>query len=339
MTFVVAAASWLIAQEYGRVAEPHPRQDEMLSAAQKAEEAFAVVDSAKRASGLGFPKDSPLPWAALLGEDYTPITSTLGSRAAKDVSTNPAWASVLVRMLSVCGVAEGDTVAVLVSASFPALGLSTLAAIHELGAVPLIVASLGASSYGANVRGGTWLDWERWVRGAGVLDVRSVLVTPGGEQDAAIGLPPEGSVWLYEAAQRNRADLKDYASLDDAIAARMTMLDQHRIRAVVNIGGGHASLGACRHAASLPVGLWETAPECRCTDRGALTHTAQRDIPVIHLLQLRQLAALYGLDLEPGSRYTNKANITMTVRVSETWVFAALSAILICVVMPKRRPA
>jgi poly-gamma-glutamate system protein len=337
VTFAVAVASWLAVQEYGQSKVPHKLQDEMLAAARLTEEAFAVVDSVKRAGGLAFPGDSQLPWSALLGEDYTPMTTTLGSRAAKEVSTNPAWAVVMVRLLSNAGVVEGDTVAVLVSASFPALAMATLAALHELGAIPLIVSSLGASSYGANVRGATWLDWESWIRHAGVMDARSVLVTPGGEQDAAIGLPEEGRVWLHESALRNGAEMMGHASLTEAIAARMGLITSHRLKTIVNIGGGQASLGGCPHAASLPVGLWKDPTGCSCPNRGVLTRSAQLGLRVIHLLQVRQLAAMYGLDFEPGSRYTNTDSITTVLQIRPMWILAALSAIIVSMVFPEKR--
>jgi poly-gamma-glutamate system protein len=337
VTFLVAVGAWLAVQEYGQSRVPHKLQDEMLAAERLTEEAFAVVDSMKKAGGHALPNDSQLPWRALLGEDYTPMTTTLGSRAAKEVSTNPAWASVMVRLLSDAGVAEGDEVAVLVSASFPALAVATLAALHELGAAPLIVSSLGASSYGANLRGGTWLDWESWIRDAGVMDVRSVLVTPGGEQDAAIGLQEEGRAWLRDAARRNGADLMRYASLTEAIEARMKLLASLRIRAIVNIGGGHASLGGCSHATSLPVGLWKDTPGCRCPDRGVLTRCAQAGVQVIHLLQVRRLAAMYGLDFDPGSRYTNAGSITTVSRVSPMWILAGICAIMVSIVIQRKR--
>jgi poly-gamma-glutamate system protein len=334
---ILAVVAWMAAQEYGQSSEPHPLRDIMLASELRAERAFAAVDSVKRTGGLAFPDDSALKWIALLGEDYTYMTTTLGSRAAKEVSTNPAWASLLVRMLFEAGVGRGDSVAVLVSASFPALALSTLAALHEMGATPLVLSSMGASSYGANVRGATWPDWERWVRDAGVLEVHSDLVTAGGEEDAALGLPDEGRRWLEESAMRNGLSLMRYDSLAGAISARMALLTSRQPDAIVNIGGGHAARGACKHASSLPVGLWEKANECRCSDRGVLTRCAERGLPVIHLLQIRNLAARYGLDLEPGGRYMNSANITSVVRVQDKWVLTALSAITLSLVCWARR--
>ena len=337
VTFVVAVAAWILVQVYGQAREPHPLEDRMLAAALQTERAFAVVDSVKREGGYAFPGDLPLRWSALLGEDYTPVTTTLGTLAAKEVSTNPAWASVLVGLLARAGVVQGDTVVVLLSASFPALAVATVAAVNELGAAPLIVSSLGASSYGANVRGATWLDWEAWLRDAGVMDIRSVMVTAGGEQDDATGMPDEGMEWLEEAALRNGVRIKRFSSLSEAIEARMGIVNAARPGAIVNVGGGQASLGSCPHAPSLPVGLWERSPVCRCPDRGVLARCAGQGLPVIHLLQVRKLAARYGLDFEPGSRYFNAGDVTTVLKVETIWVVAALSAVLLCIVAPERK--
>jgi poly-gamma-glutamate system protein len=337
VTLVLAVAGWTAVQELGLSQVPHPLRGEMRAAELRTERAFALVDSAKRANGRGFPADSRLPWPGLLGEDYTPLTTTLGSREAKEVSTNPAWASVFIRLLYGAGVDKGDTVGVLISASFPALAVAALAALHEMGATPQLVSSLGASSFGANVRGGTWLDWERWLRESGVLSVRSAMVTAGGENDAAIGLPPEGSAWLDEAAMRNGVRVERHESFEDAVSARMSLLMRSHPKAIINIGGGQASVGACRHSASLPVGLWRSPPGCRCPDRGVLARCYERGVPVIHLLRIRELAAKYGLDSDPGALYSDVSGITTITRVSRSWIIAALSVIIGLVAVSGKR--
>ncbi len=336
LTFALAVAGWLAVQAFGLSRMPHPRRDAMREATDRAERAFAVVDSVKRAEGLAFPADSPVPWRALLGEDYTPLTTTLGAREAKEVSTNPAWAALLVRLLDEAGVAAGDTVALLVSGSFPALALATAAAVEALGAESLVMSSLGASSYGANVRGATWLDIESWVSRPGVLDLRSTLVTAGGENDIGGGLPIEGVAELAETARRHGRTLPPYPDLAAAIAARGERLARARPAAVVNIGGGQAALGRCPHAAILPVGPWPGSAGCDCPERGALTRIAARGAPLIHLLEVRRLAARYGLDFEPGGRYRDHDTITTAVRPRPAVVLAALALIMAALARPGR---
>jgi poly-gamma-glutamate system protein len=337
LTFLVATLMWLLVKEYAQTQEAHPLVENMVAAERRTERAFAVVDSVKRHLALQFPEDSPVPWRALLGEDYTPMTTTLGSRIAKEVSTNPSWSAITLRLLSEAGVARGDTVAVIVSASFPALALSVLAAVNELEAEPLLISSLGASSYGANVRRATWLDIEMWVRDAGVMDITSVLVTAGGEEDAGIGLSDEGLNWIVEAADRSGVELRWFDSLAGAIESRMKLLAASGAKVVVNVGGGHASLGGCPHAAILPAGLWESGHGCQCDERGVLARASGLGLPVIHLLDIRRLAVRYGLDFEPGSRYRNSADVTTIVRIGGRWIVAALCAIIITMTLPWRR--
>jgi poly-gamma-glutamate system protein len=144
---------------------------------------------------------------------------------------------------------------------------------------------------------------------------------------------------LREAARRNAAELKSFASLGEAIAARMELLESEGIRTIVNIGGGHASLGSCAHASSFPIGLWKRAPECACSERGVLTRSAHQGIKVIHLLQVRRLASMYGLDFEPGALYRNAGSIATARKPHVVWILAAISGIIVSMLIPgKRRP-
>jgi len=336
LIFTIAVVGWLSILRYGQVREPHPQRSAMDEAARLAERAFAVVDSVKRVRGLAIPSDSTVQWRALLGEDYTPMTTTLGSRPAKEVSTNPGWAALLVGMLAEAGVQQGDTVGVLASGSFPALTLSALSALSALKAEPLLMTSLGASSFGANTRGATILDLEEWVREAGILEARSILVSPGGENDAGGGLSAEGREWLEEAAARPGTKLVHFESLDESISLRTGIFNRAGVTAVVNIGGGQSAVGRCPHAAVLPVGMWSDVPDCRCENRGVLTRMATEGVPVINLLSIRRLAAWYGLDTQPGIRYNDMGSPATRVRPRKPWVLAVLAFILLPLVLPER---
>jgi poly-gamma-glutamate system protein len=337
--FLAALVSWFAVQAFGIQRVPHPLQDVMHRADDRVRAAYAVVDSVKRARGLPFAAESQVPWRALLGEDYTPITTTLGSLAAKEAATNPAWAGLMVRLLDEAGVGRGDTVGILASGSFPSLNLATMAAVQELGAESKQVASLGASSFGANSRLATWLDIRAWVLSAGVMDAGSLLVTLGAEDDVGGGMTEEGKAWLQQAQDRNGQPALMAESLESAIAARLDCLDSSTLTAVVNIGGGQAALGHCPHAANLPPGRWPASPVCRCPDRGALTRLQERGVPVINLLSIRELAIQHGLDPEPGAEYRNIGQPDMVTRADGRWVLGALAFVALSIIrLPKRRP-
>lgn len=329
LVFALAAAAWAGVRTLAMVTDDHPARQAMQRAEARAEAAFAVVDARKRAAGLPFPERSPVPWAALLGEPYTPLTTTLGSLEAKEVATNPAWAALLVRWLHEAGIAEGDAVGLTASGSFPGLIISALAALREIGARPVLMVSVGSSAYGANSPQATWLDMAGWIAETGLLETSAAAVSIGGESDAGEGLLPEGRRLIEQAAARCGADLVVPQDLDQAIAWRLRILDRYDPRAIVNIGGGQAALGRCRHAATLPGGPWTRTGGCRCRERGVLTRLRERGIPVFHLLEVRDLAARHGLDPQPGRRYGNPGDVYRTVRVRKGWVLAALLLVAI----------
>lgn len=323
-TLVVAAVAWLVVRQWGTETTAHPAAPAMARAVARAEAAFAAVDARKRAAELPLRTDSPVPWAALLGEEFTPLTTTLGSLQAKEVATNPAWAALLVRWLHDAGVRAGDAVGVTASGSFPGLIVCALAAARELGARPVLVVSLGSSAYGANLPEATWLDLAAWVSGAGILATDAAAVTMGGEEDRGEGLLPEGQALLAAAAARHGVRLEVPADLGAAIALRLETLTAAGAVAVVNIGGGQAALGRCPHAATLPSGPWDGHRPCACAERGVLARLQDRGVPVIHLLEVRTLAARHGLDPEPGRQYRDLQGADQVVRTSRTWVLGAL---------------
>lgn len=336
VVLLVAVAGWLATQAWGFRQAPHPRQEAMRRAESRACAAFAAVDSVKRARGLLPADPSPVRWHALLGEDYTPITTTIGALSAKEAATNPAWAAVMAGLLDEAGVGAGDVVGVLASGSFPALTIATLAAAQELGAESYVAVSLGASTYGANGRLATWLDIEDWARQAGAVAPARELVTLGGEGDNGGGLDAEGLAWLEEAMSRHGRTPVVARDLEGAIAARLAFLDTPRLAAVVNIGGGQAALGRCPHVESLPNGRWSRRPACDCAGRGAATRLQARGLPVINLLSIRDLAMQYGLDPEPGREYRDAARPDLVRRVDRRYPLAALA--LVGLALAWRRP-
>ena len=87
--------------------------------------------------------------SCFVGPQHSPLFTTLGQLEAKRTTLNPDLAGLMVHLLVQAGVSAGDEVAVGASGSFPGLLLATLAATEALGAEPLTILSLGASSYGA----------------------------------------------------------------------------------------------------------------------------------------------------------------------------------------------
>ena len=120
-----------------------------------------VIREARLALGVPIDLDKDPTGSGMVGLPMSPTTSISGVLEAKQTSANPNFAGVVVDMLKRAGVEEGDTVAVGVSGSFPAINLATYCALEVLKVKPIIIASAAASQWGANIPELTWLDMEK----------------------------------------------------------------------------------------------------------------------------------------------------------------------------------
>jgi poly-gamma-glutamate system protein len=232
----------------------------------------------------------------IVGDEFTPLTTSLGEVDAKRTSANPAFAAVVARYLGQAGVGRGDVIAVGGSGSFPGLLLATLCASRAIGAEPIVIYSIGASMYGANIPGFTFVDMLDRLRRDGLLPYRLAAVSPGGAEDAGRGvLFDEDGRTLLDETQRAGLPVVEGESLPARIAARLRIYDEaaagRPIRCFVNTGGSAASWGDTDASLSVPNGLvakWPVMPTA--PTRGLVFEFAERRVPVVHLLFVRGLA-------------------------------------------------
>ncbi len=142
-------------------------------------ESMACIRAAREAMGIGVDLNLDPNNTGLIGMEYTDLTSTLGSLSAKRTSLNPQFAGLVLSLMRQAGAKRGDRVAISFSGSFPALNRAVLAACAELGLNPTIICSVGASAYGANIPGLTWLDMERILFEKGKIGYRSAFASIG----------------------------------------------------------------------------------------------------------------------------------------------------------------
>jgi poly-gamma-glutamate system protein len=299
---------------------------------------FSLVDTLKRHAGIVEELPANIPYRGMIGSEWSEITTTLGSLEAKRTAADPAFAALLVRLLHDAGAGRSSTVGVVLSGSFPSLGLAALAAVQAVGARAVVISSLGSSSFGANQPEVTWLDMESYVASHGGLRYHSAMVTMGAEGDTGGGLSDEGKRMLRSAALRNGVELRTPRSFHEAVSSRLDFLEKARL--VINIGGNQASLGMCPHAPVLPHGIITRLPECVHPDRGLIERLLARGIPVIHLLNIEALAAEYHLPLGPATLAPGIGGAVYTTRaVAREPVAAFLTALLAAIVLLRpRRP-
>jgi poly-gamma-glutamate system protein len=321
--------------------ERQPYYDKKLQAAKTALLAAQAVKEYSRTLGIPIDVQNDPYRTGLIGQERTPITSDRGVVSAKILATNPNYAAAFVDMLVKARVKKQSIVAVGMTGSLPGWNIALLAACDALELNPIIITSVGASDWGANLPGLTWLDMERVLNERGVLQFRSVAASIGGPSDNGRGLSPEGRDLIKSAIERNHVQFIDEPTLQASIEHRMRLYADtskgEPIACYVNIGGGSASLGGTVNARLIPPGLTQHLAVKNFPMRGVINLMAEQGLPVINLLDVEKLALKYGLpvevtekapDLGEGSlffkdRYSISSTIILTVILGVT-VFAVI---------------
>ncbi|MBK7142540.1 MAG: poly-gamma-glutamate system protein [bacterium] len=302
LLFLLAIGIAVVAaiQAWGFRTTEYPDSARMREAAALCASWFDAVAEFKQANRIESDSRSITRYRALIGDDYTPITTTLGALDAKETAANPDFAALVVRLMAEAKVDSGSTVGVILSGSFPSLGIATLAALQTVDCKVVLISSLGASSFGANQPNATWIDLEQWLQRQAGLKYRSSLVTFGAENDRGEGIQEEGYLLLEQAGARCGIALYRPESLKQSIQKKIELLRDAQISLLINIGGNEAAIGKCADAVSIPNGLQMHWLGCDHTDKGVISYLADKKTPFIHMLNIKSLAQQYGIPIEPG---------------------------------------
>jgi poly-gamma-glutamate system protein len=174
---------------------------------------------------------------------------------------------------------------------------------------PVIITSVGASTWGANWDDFTWLDMETILVKSGIWNYKSTAASLGGGNDHGRGLSPQGRDLLNLAIARN--DLEMISSIDEEnpvgslqsnIEKRVDIFDREKgdweFAAMINVGGGLAAVGSPQNGRLIPPGYNGRLFERELPARGVINIMADRRMPVIHLLQMSRFAERYQLPVE-----------------------------------------
>jgi poly-gamma-glutamate system protein len=287
--------------------DPAPRSQNNLpgiAASRHMDLAIKALRESYLSRGLQFDGTVDPNHTALIGIEYSEMVTTLGSADAKRSTTNPNVAGLIVQLLIEAGVMRGDTIAVGCSGSFPALVVATLAATKTLGVHPVMILSLGSSSFGADRTDWTLLDILESLKNKGLVDVSAAGVSLGGADDVGNDFDPEIGKMLIEKMKSSGIPIIAEPDLQRNVARRMEIyfgsMGAARITAFVNIGGSQADLGVDPLVLKLEPGVNRqiTLPE-KEERYGVVFAMAKRHIPVVHLLHIKGLLLKYGLPWDP----------------------------------------
>jgi poly-gamma-glutamate system protein len=279
---------------------------QMLEASSLAQDAMEAVRAERRRRGLPIDPIADPSGSGLIGSAMTPVTSNTGNLLAKQTTVNPNWAAVAVQLLREAGVTEGDTVAVGVSGSFPALNVSIYAAMTTLRLEPIIISSASASQWGANDTKFLWLDIEQALKRRKVFSFSSIASSLGGADDRAGGVSEEGRTILLRAINRAKLRFIDPENYADSVVARLAIYNEAAggkpIKAYINVGGGTSSVGVKASKFAFEPGVNRRTPPKAALIDSVMARFLDQDIPVIHFLQVNRRALRYGLPISPQVR-------------------------------------
>jgi len=242
--------------------------------------------------------------STLIGQQFSPITTETGDLEAKWTALNPNMAAAMVDYFYSAGLESGDVIAVGLTGSLPGMNLAVYAATEALGIHPVVIASAGASSWGANDPNFTWLDMESILTRSGLMKYQSIAASIGGGDDIGRQLSPRGRDLLHQAIERNDMPLLFDENIEEAVATRMHVYDDvypaNDYKLYVNIGGGVVSLGHSRNGELIGEGITDRLPSVNYPRRGVVHAMNMRGIPVLNVVNITSIADNFHLPLSPN---------------------------------------
>ncbi len=302
-TLMVVSAGLFFWSYNSSVQVKQSNYDLKYQAAQKTVEAFSILHQDRADAGWALDEVNDPNQSALIGVQYSLITSSEGNLGSKLTSINPNFTAVILQMLLDAGVKRGDRVAVAFTGSFPALNIAVTIACELLDVEPVIITSVASSMWGANEPEFTYLDIESILKDHGVIQHTTVAASIGGGDDIGRSLSKAGRVAIEEAIHNNEVIFIDAGSLSQSQQDRRTIYQQYAgdgaYAAFINVGGGVSVLGHSANGRLIPPGLSKTYLQRNYPAKGVIHDFWEKSVPVIHLLNVNEIAVAYGLPLSP----------------------------------------
>ena len=304
---IIAVVGLFLVEKY-QIRQQQPFYKEKLKAAHLTKRAFRAIKDRRLKLGVAIDEEADPTGSGVIGQLLTPVTTNPGHLPAKQTTINPNWGGVMVQLLEKAGVKEGDTVAVGFSGSFPAMNIATMAACEVLKLKPIIIASAGASQWGANITKFMWPDMETVLFNEHIISHKSIAASRGGIEDKALGLSPAGQRAIDRAIERNKIMLLESDDFVDSTEKRMSLYREMAgaadIKAYINVGGGTISVGTSVGKRMFKPGLNRSLPHGAATIDSVMTRFSAEGVPVIHITKIDMLAQRYGLPLQPKEMST-----------------------------------
>ena len=243
----------------------------------------------------------------MVGSPFSLITTDEGDLDSKLTTLDPNFSAVVVDLMSQLNLQDSDTVAVLMTGSMPGANLAVLSACQAMGITPITISSLGASQWGANQIDFTWLDMESILVKKGLYASKSVAASIGGRNDMGRLLSPSGRKIITDNISFHNIPLIMNNRLAENIKMRIKYFSEFlpisRYKAVINVGGGVASLGTSFNSKLIPPGIVKRSDLANINRPGGIEGVFSKfissGVPGLHILNIRPLTEKFKIPFAP----------------------------------------
>lgn len=307
-----------------------PLYDIKIQAYEYMEEYMRNVRDFKAELGLELSQED-IHDTGMLGQSFSPITTSLGNIEAKRTSANPNMAALVVELLHKAGIKSGDRIGASFSGSFPSLNLAVIAASKAMDIECYYISSIGSSNYGANDPELTFPDMAIRLYDKGIIDSPGVAFSIGGSGDMGNGLDEEVVGDIVERLEYGGLKQIVTSNYHDNLKVRQKLYeDNGSISCFINVGGNITSLGQGEDSIYFGQGLL-TGKLIPVSERSGLIEIYRnKGIPVIHLLNLRKLTSDYGIPYDPIV-LPDKGELSLYMKPSFNSLISIIFIVFACV--------
>ena len=285
-----------------------PSYDMKIKAANLMKESMVELKNVRMEAGVFIDDENDPNETGLVGSPFSLITTDEGDLDAKLTTLDPNFSAGMVELMLRMNLQKGDTVAILLTGSMPGANIAVLTAVNAMGLIPMVITSVGASQWGANHADFTWLDMESILFNKGLINSRSVAASVGGRNDMGRLLSPAGREIIISNIENYNIPLIRKNRLAENIDERMKLFESFNkitnYKAMINVGGGVASLGTSFNSKLLPAGIINRSDVVNISIRdggieGVLAKFAKKNVPVLHVLNIKSLTEQLGMPFAP----------------------------------------
>lgn len=274
--------------------------DRKMQASQRTYDAFNKIREKILSQNLTIDPQTDSSDTGLIGPDISSVTSSAGKLSSKLASIHPDFAAWFMDQFRQAGLEEGDTVAVGMSGSFPALNIALLIAADKMQLNVISIASVSSSQYGANRPEFLWPDMERYLYLEKIILRKSVYMSIGGVSDAGIGIGKEGKDLILASIRKNGYTFLSADSFEDSLVKRWNVYQEGRVSLYVNIGGGTVSSGTSLGKKKIPKGVVLSGGEFSELPDSILKSFLRTKVPVLHVSGIESISNQFKMRYSPG---------------------------------------